>query len=223
MEACDDGNQVDGDGCSEQCEVEQGWSCDESGTRCNTICGDGIKNAQELCDDGNLIDGDGCSRSCRIETGWECDAEPSICASICGDGIVHGAESCDDGNSESGDGCSEQCAVETGYRCAYSETDDNPNTMQCKSVCGDGYVRDESCDDGNTESGDGCSQSCTVEEGFECIGEPSECNSIYSQHFAGGSYGLTNCEQSSESHSLLSLILTLLATLAYHRSRLLKS
>lgn len=26
-EACDDGNQVSGDGCSFNCEVELGWSC----------------------------------------------------------------------------------------------------------------------------------------------------------------------------------------------------
>jgi len=43
--------------------------------------------------------------------------------------------------------------------------------------CGDGTIEDdvEACDDGNTEDGDGCSATCTVEEGFACAGEPSTC------------------------------------------------
>ena len=37
-------------------------------------------------------------------------------------------------------------------------------------MCGDG-VRDheEECDDANTLSGDGCSNSCIVESGYSCI------------------------------------------------------
>lgn len=35
--------------------------------------------------------------------------------------------------------------------------------------CGDGLLaQDESCDDGDTESGDGCGISCEIEPGFEC-------------------------------------------------------
>ncbi len=42
--------------------------------------------------------------------------------------------------------------------------------------CGDGLVDgSEECDDGGTDDGDGCSSSCTVEQGFVCIGEPSVC------------------------------------------------
>jgi cysteine-rich repeat protein len=44
--------------------------------------------------------------------------------------------------------------------------------------CGDGVVQmaeGEQCDDGNVELGDGCSNLCTEEPGFECEGEPSEC------------------------------------------------
>jgi len=33
----------------------------------------------------------------------------------------------------------------------------------------------EDCDDNNTNDGDGCSSSCTVEDGWECSGEPSTC------------------------------------------------
>src|SRR5690606_34447546 len=42
--------------------------------------------------------------------------------------------------------------------------------------CGDGMVSDvEQCDDGNLMAGDGCNTSCDVEDGYACIGEPSEC------------------------------------------------
>jgi cysteine-rich repeat protein len=44
------------------------------------------------------------------------------------------------------------------------------------SVCGDGIVTDdETCDDTNTEAGDGCDGACAVEVGWECDGAPSEC------------------------------------------------
>jgi cysteine-rich repeat protein len=45
--------------------------------------------------------------------------------------------------------------------------------------CGDGDVEDgEECDDGDMppDGDDGCSATCTVEDGWECIGEPSNCS-----------------------------------------------
>jgi cysteine-rich repeat protein len=53
-EQCDDGDTQSGDGCSEECELE-----DE--------CGDDTLNAGEQCDDGNTQSGDGCNASCEIE------------------------------------------------------------------------------------------------------------------------------------------------------------
>ena len=45
VEACDDGNSEDGDGCSSSCEVEAGWTCAggwcDLGT-CSPVCGDGL-------------------------------------------------------------------------------------------------------------------------------------------------------------------------------------
>ncbi len=57
-EACDDGNSIDGDGCSARCTIEN-------------YCGDGILDAGEQCDDGNTIGGDGCSAVCSIEGGGD--------------------------------------------------------------------------------------------------------------------------------------------------------
>lgn len=45
--------------------------------------------------------------------------------------------------------------------------------------CGDGKVKaSEACDDGNHTDGDGCSQSCTIESGYACAGNPSACADI---------------------------------------------
>ena len=45
----------------------------------------------------------------------------------------------------------------------------------CVPICGDGLMRGEGCDDGNTQSGDGCDASCVVEGGYGCTGAPSKC------------------------------------------------
>ncbi len=46
----------------------------------------------------------------------------------------------------------------------------------CSAECGDGLVHaEESCDDQNLSSGDGCSGLCLEEFGFTCTGEPSVC------------------------------------------------
>jgi len=47
--------------------------------------------------------------------------------------------------------------------------------------CGNGSVEigiGEECDDTNFISGDGCSDICQIEEGWECSGEPSICSLI---------------------------------------------
>lgn len=51
--------------------------------------------------------------------------------------------------------------------------------FEVEGVCGDGIVEgNEGCDDANTEDGDGCSATCTVETGYECTGVPSVCTDI---------------------------------------------
>lgn len=53
-EVCDDGNTVNGDGCSSDC-------------RSLESCGDGTVNpVTEQCDDANLANDDGCSNSCTF-------------------------------------------------------------------------------------------------------------------------------------------------------------
>lgn len=178
-EVCDDGNNVDGDGCSADCASDE-------------TCGNRIIDtaAGEVCDDGNTMDGDECSADCSISL-------------ACGNGMPDGVEECDDGNLMNGDGCENDCSwtCTIDADCADSDTCDgvetctNPSTLTSRcgaglapadgtmcddgvpgrdiclmmscvtSRCGDGF-RDtgttppEECDDGNTTSDDGCSSTC---------------------------------------------------------------
>ena len=118
-ETCDNGNSVNGDGCSETCGVE-------------TVCGDGIREFGEQCDINDGIEvGQLCSASCTItplcsngfrETDEECDdgntenlddCSNSCTRNRCGDGILQPlrGEQCDDGNPFNGDSCSPFCTI----------------------------------------------------------------------------------------------------------------
>jgi cysteine-rich repeat protein len=67
-EECDDGNQVETDGCLPAC--------------LRASCGDGIRASFEGCDDGNDVGDDGCKSDCTLPK--------------CGDGVVDPGEECDD-------------------------------------------------------------------------------------------------------------------------------
>jgi MYXO-CTERM domain-containing protein len=151
-EACDDANDVPGDGCNANCEVE--------------LCGNGIVEGAEGCDDANEVDGDGCS-ACAIDDGFICIGggavdDPSLCFDTCGNAERDPLEDCDDGNLEPGDGCSPTCRVEDGWTCS-SDKDE-----VCVPLCGDGVaIATEECDDGNEDTGDGCAE-CQAEAGWVC-------------------------------------------------------
>ena len=69
VEECDDGNQVNTDGCV---------ACK------NAKCGDGyVWAGVEECDDGNQVGGDGCSATCTVEPicgNSVCDAGEDSCS-----------------------------------------------------------------------------------------------------------------------------------------------
>ena len=98
-EQCDDGNTINGDGCSSTCQNETPGA----------ECGNGVVETGEECDDGNTTDGDGCSSTCQEE-----EPEPEDC----GNGVLDAGEECDDNNTTASDGCSATCTVEDGYVCA---------------------------------------------------------------------------------------------------------
>lgn len=146
-------------------------------------CGNGRVDAGESCDDGNTIPGDGCSA--------ECVNEGSTFTRNCGNGTIDAGESCDDRNIKSGDGCSSVClreAVPSGTWSAQTKDGvvaligkkepDAGWTSLVTGACGDGTIQrtkqaagfvGESCDDGNTANGDGCSSVC-LNEGTTPVG-----------------------------------------------------
>jgi len=183
-ETCDDGNTAGGDGCSADCQtIDPGYECRVPGRPCVPACGDGMKIGGEACDDGNTANGDGCSLVCQVEPGATCTGAAggkSTCkASICGNGMKEGNEGCDCGSDNvtfptgckgpnglffgDGTGCSKTCTKEPSCR------DSAGKVQACATACGNGAIETgEDCDDGNSNPGDGCSPTCTLESGFSC-------------------------------------------------------
>ena len=113
----DDSPPADGDGCSANCQLEDGFACDTAGEQCRaTVCGDAVAEGTEQCDDGNNDLGDGCTPFCVREP----DCSGASCTSECGDGLKlpNDNEECEDGNNQDGDGCSADCQIEDGFMCA---------------------------------------------------------------------------------------------------------
>jgi len=175
-EQCDDGDLVDGNGCSSACFVEYGWSCTGEPSVCTLdfLCGDGNLDPAEYCDDNGTSNGDGCSATCFVEPGYSCDnGAPSTCTLTCSNSQLDPGEECDDAGTATGDGCSSACTVEEGYVCDNASL---PST--CVPACGNNEMDpDEECDDAGIAAGDGCSSACTVEEGYVCDNSslPSAC------------------------------------------------
>ncbi len=100
-EACDDGNLVDGDGCSHTCAVEQCFSCAGEPSVCTPLA------PGAPCDDGNACtDPDTCSAgvcSGVPDDGAPCDdgnqcTTPDVCLSGACDGTPDNGAPCDDGD-----------------------------------------------------------------------------------------------------------------------------
>ena len=149
-----------------------------------SVCGNSQVESEEQCDDGaqngvicdSVMGGSCqyCSTTCMI-----LNVSPST--PVCGNEVTEAGEQCDDGNTFSGDGCSSTCQTEQGggqshlscmsnmcvsvpgagpNGCA-SDSDCSPPQLP---VCGNEVTElGEQCDDGNTQSGDGCSSTCQTE------------------------------------------------------------
>ena len=175
FEECDDGNTIDGDGCS-QGTVDPGYACPTPGKHCIAKeCGDGIIAYGEECDDGNLISGDGCSYRCRLEAGYLCKTAGKPCEQgYCGDGIVQYGEECDEGAAAS-QAC-KNCIIQPGYQCPTAGGACKEHACGTGSITPDaGYASYKTCDDGNTNAGDGCSAVCRIETGYHCDENGKNC------------------------------------------------
>ena len=149
-EACDDGNEKNGDGCSSACEkesascgngvVEKGEDCGESGLppcltpqKCES-CVCSVPKA--VCGNGNIEEGEECGeprqRTCPL--GYECNncKCKNVGGSVCGNGVP-----------EEGEGCNEPgLSCRAGTIC---------NTQTCRCVTA-------GCGNGIAESGETCGE-----------------------------------------------------------------
>ena len=102
-EACDDGNNREGDGCSTACAVEEGWACEAGNpSACAPVCLDGQVVGDEDCDLENL-EGETCVGlgyyGGELACDFSCAFDESGCEAMgrCGDGAIQGdfSEVCD--------------------------------------------------------------------------------------------------------------------------------
>jgi cysteine-rich repeat protein len=85
-----------------------------------------------------------------------------------------------------------KCHVEPGWACSGGS---KTTADTCHETCGDKYHYFQACDDGNTLSGDGCSSSCTIEDGFyvNCACAYDQ-ESVMAEACDGFDYGYLPCD-----------------------------
>ncbi|CAK57394.1 unnamed protein product (macronuclear) [Paramecium tetraurelia] len=188
-EQCDNHNDNNCVNCSLKCEYncqvclssQQCVICSYSyqlidGT-CQSVCGDGIVNKEfEDCDDENNIMYDGC---------FECSLQCSLGCILCEEDNY--CKKCDsqfyklDLTTHLCEIVLKQDAVDNNQNNDNQDQENQNNNLhcnynyiyvdgQCINQCGNARFQNqyEQCDDGNTIGGDGCSQSCTIENQFVC-------------------------------------------------------
>jgi cysteine-rich repeat protein len=175
-EECDDGNEDESDGCTNACR--------------SAVCGDAIVDDSEVCDDGNDDEADGCTSTCArpvcgdghvnvwrdiaAERMYLCGrygSQTSGCLLDCvckdlGYDYALGAQwgtaaplcrnwdAPEIGNYHCGEGI---CISDGEFDESVCYGEDLLSSIRCaREVI-------ETCDDGNTTSGDGCSATCSVE------------------------------------------------------------
>ncbi|MBV1857586.1 MAG: hypothetical protein KUG77_04180, partial [Nannocystaceae bacterium] len=178
---CDDGNlgegETDIDCGGDNCDAcDDGAGCIENNDCASGACNEGAGVCvAATCDDGKLAVGetdidcggptcDGCVPGQTCVDGGDClsgvcdDAINTCTAATCGDEVQnHPSEDCDTGGDSAT--CDADCTVVS---------------------CGDGHINAlnpnvaEVCDDNNPTDNDGCT-GCTVDPGYDCVGEPSAC------------------------------------------------
>lgn len=117
-EGCDDGNGVAGDGCSDACQIEDGFVCEVPGELCIfPVCSDGLVQGAETCDDGNDAAGDGCNNACLREAGYVCRVPGQLCepmprAWVCSSIIYGSGDGCDCGCGAADPDCATPAALD---------------------------------------------------------------------------------------------------------------
>ena len=118
-----------------------------------------------------------------------------------GDGVASSIDNCplipnplqeDTDNDSRGDVC-DNCPTAPNANQADSDGDGEGDACDC----GDAIVYPfEACDDGDNVGGDGCSPTCTIEIGWSCSGQPSQCTPICGDGLVLGGEGCDDGDNS---------------------------
>lgn len=182
-EFCDDNNTANGDGCSQACQIENGWQCiGVEPSICTVLCGNDIITSPEACDGDTVscssLGYDG-NKTCLSDCS---DYGQCILYESCGDTIIQtsAGEQCEGTDLGGLINCIDLIwdNYDSGTISCYSSGESlecRYNTTGC-GLCGNSVIDGtETCDDGGTTNGNGCSSSCQEELGWDCSGEPSSC------------------------------------------------
>lgn len=162
VEACDDDNPIDGDGCDFDCtfSCESAADCPDDEETCNGVptCG-----GRHTCESTPLADLTPCTVTGTTEAGV---CRGGACRSgVCPNGVVEPGEECDDDNGTEGDGCDADCTFtcESDEECQDGNACNGAETCTVAShLCSPGAP--PMCDDGDACTTDGCdpSRGCTA-------------------------------------------------------------
>lgn len=154
-EQCDDGNVVNGDGCSSTCMLER-----------SSACGNGIVERPEQCDDYNVSNGDGCTSTCMLERSSAASSIAPKCEEKGDDGNDPNTfgKVCF-GNQCKDDECETDLITLREYWCCNGDTCSAPVT--CKGSCSNGACVGPSSSSAPSSSYVGSHTECNAQK--QCV------------------------------------------------------